>query len=157
MFFLVHEFCDISSFLGGGQGGQGGGGDRGHSDQPPARREGEGLGAVPSWLSLLTFRKPLAPGRLGPLGGTGLPTGRAVPTSSWLGPELHKGEDCSHRGAWAGKHKWPLCLLLRVWTEAILTAGQRCRAGWALPRPSLGLSQWERQTSEGTDSHLFLM
>lgn len=89
MFFLVPEFCDLSSFPGGG--------GRGHSDQPAARREGKAWElsstAATVWL---TFRKLPAPGWLGPLGGAGLPAGRAVPTSSRLGPELHKGEDCSH-------------------------------------------------------------
>lgn len=42
VFSLVPKFCGINSFTGGG--------GWGHSDQPSAKREGEGLGAVPSWL-----------------------------------------------------------------------------------------------------------
>lgn len=76
MFFLVHKFCDISFFPGGGEGG---GGGRGHSDQPPARRGGAGLGALPYWLSLLTLRKPLAPGGPGPRVGQSCPQGRLSP------------------------------------------------------------------------------
>lgn len=105
--------------------------------------------------SVVDFQEAFSPW-LGPLGGAGLPAGRAVPTSSRLGPQPHKGEDCSHRGAWARKHKWPLCVCSRG-------CGLRPAAeGWVRAPPSFAgpqpcLSRWERRTSECTDSRLFFM
>ena len=44
MFFLVSEFCDTSSFPGGGR--------EGHSDHPVAGRKGGGPGGGPHQLLL---------------------------------------------------------------------------------------------------------
>lgn len=112
---------------------------------------------LPLWL---TFRKPPAPGWLGPRGGAGLPAGRAVPTSSRLGPEQHKGADCSHRGAWASRHSghcvrsrgcglsarhcWPACRAgagsRPPWTPARLSRGRDGRQRAQAAACSSGLS-----------------
>lgn len=159
MFFLVAEFRDLSSFLGGG--------GRGHRDQPAAWRgggegcggEGRGGPGLSPTVCLplrLTFRKPSAPGWLGPLGGAGLPAGRAVPTSSRLGPEQHKGEDCSHEVP-GPENTSGRCVCsrgcgLRRSSLLARSGGLGARASPSFPGPQPCLSRWERRTSEGTDS-----
>lgn len=126
---LAPKFCGIYAFTGGGGWGR--------SDQPAAERAGEGPGAVPTWLPLCSCLSgsPRPPtGLAGPL-GWGRAPGRAAPTSSRLGLTPHKGEDCSHGGAGAGKHKWPLCV---------------CSQGRGLRRPSLPASRAGQRGSSPT-------
>ena len=124
MFFLVAVFCDISPFPGGGggrdtavslqSGGQGGPGGR-----PQL--------AAAVWV---TFRKPSAPG-WAPWLGRGF-CWKGGSRLLGAGPVLHKGEDCSQRGAWAGNTSGHCVSALRVLGEVLVTAGQQCRAGWGL-------------------------
>ena len=110
---LVSEFCDISSFPGGGGrdtvispqlGGTGWAGGC-----PPQLLLCDGLSGSPRPLSGPNWTGLAWPGWAPWVGQGSLLGGLSPPPPGWA-PEPHKGEDCSRQGAWASKHKWPLCV-----------------------------------------------
>lgn len=77
------------------------------------------------------FQEALSPW-LGPLAWAGLLLEGLFPPPWGRAPVLHKGGDCSREVPGQKTQVATVCLLSRVWGEALVTAGQQWRAGCGL-------------------------
>lgn len=102
-------------------------------------RGGPGLSPTAYRLpaTAVDFQEAFSPWLAGPLGWGRAARRQGCPHLLQAGPRAAQGGGLFPRGAWARKHKWPLCVLSRVWAAAFVTAGPQWRAGCELPHPSL--------------------